>query len=91
MGQRHDHPCPHRRRRAHRRRVGLLVGIFGYRHPGFSRTVVVPLLDVAQATPQFAYLVPLLIFFGNNGVSAMLATLIFAVPPMVRATTLALT
>ena len=38
--------------------VGLLVGIFGYRHPGFSRAVVVPLLDVAQATPQFAYLVP---------------------------------
>ncbi len=33
----------------------------------------------------------MLIFFGNNPVSAMLATLIFAVPPMVRATTLSLT
>jgi glycine betaine/proline transport system permease protein len=69
---------------------GLLVGILGYRHPSFHRVVIVPLLDVAQATPQFAYLVPMLILFGNNPVSAMLATLIFAIPPMVRATFLAL-
>jgi glycine betaine/proline transport system permease protein len=71
--------------------VGLFLGILGHRYPGLARLVIVPSLDVAQATPQFAYLVPLLIFFGNNGVSAMLATLIFAVPPMVRATMLALT
>jgi glycine betaine/proline transport system permease protein len=70
--------------------TGLLVGILGYRHPSFHRVVIVPLLDVAQATPQFAYLVPMLILFGNNPVSAMLATLIFAIPPMVRATVLAL-
>jgi glycine betaine/proline transport system permease protein len=70
---------------------GLFLGILGYRHPLLNRGLIVPLLDIAQATPQFAYLVPLLIFFGNNPVSAMLATLVFAVPPMVRATTLALT
>ncbi|MGE0118381.1 MAG: ABC transporter permease [Dongiaceae bacterium] len=71
--------------------VGLLLGILGYRRPGFNRTVIVPLLDIAQATPQYAYLVPMLLLFGNNPVSAMLATMAFAVPPMVRATTLALT
>jgi glycine betaine/proline transport system permease protein len=70
--------------------LGLFLGIAGYRYPRLDRAAIVPLLDIAQATPQFAYLVPLLIFFGNNPVSAMLATLVFAVPPMVRATTLAL-
>jgi glycine betaine/proline transport system permease protein len=70
--------------------IGLLLGIVGYRRPGLNRAVIVPLLDLAQAMPQFAYLVPMLMLFGNNPVSAMLATLAFAVPPMVRATTLAL-
>ena len=40
--------------------------------------------------PTFAYLIPMLLLFGNSPVSAMLATAIFATPPMVRATTLAL-
>ena len=71
--------------------VGLLLGILGYRRPGLNRIVIVPLLDIAQATPQYAYLVPMLLLFGNNPVSAMVATMAFAVPPMVRATTLALT
>jgi glycine betaine/proline transport system permease protein len=70
--------------------IGLLLGILGYRRPLLNRAVIVPLLDLAQAMPQFAYLVPMLMLFGNNPVSAMLATLTFAVPPMVRATTLAL-
>ncbi len=70
--------------------IGLLVGILGYKRARLNQYVVVPLLDIAQATPQYAYLVPMLMLFGNNPVSAMMATLAFAVPPMVRATTLAL-
>ncbi len=70
--------------------IGLLLGILGYRHPRFNKAVLVPMLDIAQATPQYAYLVPILMLFGNNPVSAMIATLAFAVPPMVRVTTLAL-
>jgi glycine betaine/proline transport system permease protein len=70
--------------------IGLLVGILGYRRPGLNKAVIVPLLDIAQAMPQYAYLVPILMLFGNNPVSAMIATLAFAVPPMVRVTTLAL-
>ena len=70
--------------------IGLLLGIIGYRRPRFNKAVLVPLLDIAQATPQYAYLVPILLLFGNNPVSAMIATLAFAVPPMVRVTTLAL-
>ena len=70
--------------------IGLLVGILGYRRPGLNRAAIVPALDLAQAMPAFAYLIPMLMLFGNNPVSAMLATLVYAVPPMVRATTLSL-
>ncbi len=70
--------------------IGLGIGIWGYRQPRVNRWLILPLLDVAQATPQFAYLVPMLMLFGNNPSSALIATLTFAVPPMVRATVLAL-
>src|SRR3546814_18550420 len=70
--------------------IGLLVGIAGYRRPGFNRAVIVPALDLAQAMPAFAYLIPMLMLFGNNPVSALLATLVYAVPPLVRAATQAL-
>jgi glycine betaine/proline transport system permease protein len=70
--------------------IGLAIGIWGYRQPTVNRWLILPLLDVGQATPQFAYLVPMLMLFGNNPSSALLATLAFAVPPMVRATVLAL-
>jgi glycine betaine/proline transport system permease protein len=48
------------------------------------------MLDLMQTVPTFAYLVPMLILFGNNPVSALVATAIYAIPPMVRATALAL-
>ena len=43
-----------------------------------------------QTVPVFAYLVPVLVMFGFNAVSAMIATMIYAMPPMVRITMLAL-
>jgi glycine betaine/proline transport system permease protein len=70
--------------------VGLLVGILAWRVPSLDRSVITPALDLMQTIPTFAYLIPMLILFGNSPVSAMLATGIFAAPPMVRATTLAL-
>ena len=38
--------------------------------------------------PAFVYLIPVLMFFGGNSVSAVIATLIYAIPPMIRLTTL---
>ena len=43
-----------------------------------------------QTVPVFAYLVPVLFLFGFGPVSAMIATIIYAMPPMVRVTMLAL-
>ncbi|MGI1664188.1 ABC transporter permease [Palleronia sp. KMU-117] len=68
---------------------GLLLGIAGHRWPGFGRAIV-PLLDLMQTIPIFAYLVPILILFGFGPTSAMIATLIYAMPPMTRITMLAL-
>lgn len=70
--------------------VGGAFGIVAYRKPAFDRLVVTPALDLMQTMPTFAYLIPMLLLFGNSPVSAMIATAIFATPPMVRATTLAL-
>ncbi|MGF1627402.1 MAG: ABC transporter permease [Alphaproteobacteria bacterium] len=68
---------------------GLLLGILAYRSRSFDR-ILVPILDLMQTIPIFAYLVPILFMFGFGPVSALVATMIYAMPPMVRITTLAL-
>jgi glycine betaine/proline transport system permease protein len=70
--------------------AGLLVGILGYLSPTLKRLVISPALDLLQTIPTFAYLIPMLLLFGNSPVSALLATGLFATPPMVRATMLGL-
>jgi len=68
---------------------GLLIGILGYRYRWLEK-LITPLLDLMQTVPVFAYLVPILFLFGFGPVSAMVATIIYAMPPMVRITILAL-
>ncbi|VAV97000.1 Glycine betaine ABC transport system, permease protein OpuAB / Glycine betaine ABC transport system, permease protein OpuAB [hydrothermal vent metagenome] len=68
---------------------GLMLGILAYRYPRFDR-MLTPALDLMQTIPIFAYLVPILLMFGFNPVSALVATVIYAMPPMVRITTKAL-
>jgi glycine betaine/proline transport system permease protein len=69
--------------------AGLAIGIV----TAGSRRVeawVLPLLDLMQTVPVFAYLIPILFLFGFGPVSAMIATIIYATPPMVRCTMLGL-
>ncbi len=68
---------------------GLALGILAFLSPTFSR-VLSPILDLMQTVPTFAYLVPILFLFGFGPVAALIATVIYAMPPMVRITTLAL-
>jgi glycine betaine/proline transport system permease protein len=68
---------------------GLLLGIFAYRARWFER-LIQPVLDLMQTVPVFAYLVPILILFGFGPVAALVATVIYAMPPMVRITIVAL-
>jgi glycine betaine/proline transport system permease protein len=68
---------------------GLLVGIAAYRWPVLEQALK-PVLDLMQTMPVFAYLVPILVLFGFGPTAAIVATLIYAVPPMIRITVLAL-
>ncbi len=68
---------------------GLLIGIMGYRWRWVEK-LITPILDLMQTIPVFAYLVPILFLFGFGPVAAMIATIIYAMPPMVRVTMLAL-
>ena len=70
--------------------TGLLGGIWAYYSPRANRLLITPALDLMQTMPTFAYLIPMLILFGASPVSALLATGLFATPPMVRATLLGL-
>lgn len=68
--------------------IGLLLGLWSYHSPPVERAIT-PVLDLMQTIPTFAYLVPILFFFGFGPVSALIATIIYAMPPMARITTLA--
>ncbi|MGQ0567098.1 MAG: ABC transporter permease [Gemmobacter sp.] len=68
---------------------GLALGIGAFLSKPFDR-VLSPVLDLMQTVPTFAYLVPILFLFGFGPVAALIATVIYAMPPMVRITTLAL-
>ncbi|VAW12391.1 Glycine betaine ABC transport system, permease protein OpuAB / Glycine betaine ABC transport system, permease protein OpuAB [hydrothermal vent metagenome] len=68
---------------------GLALGVAGYRSRRIEQALS-PVLDLMQTVPVFAYLVPVLLLFGFGPVSAMIATIIYAMPPMVRITMLAL-
>ena len=70
--------------------TGLLIGILGYFSPRLNQWVILPALDLMQTMPTFAYLIPMLLLFGASPVSGLLATGLFATPPMVRATILGL-
>ena len=69
--------------------LGLFLGIWAYRHPRIEAVLTV-IYDIMQTMPVFSYLVPILLFFGFGPVSALVATVIYAMPPMARNTTLAL-
>lgn len=68
---------------------GLVFGIAGYRWKWFA-VVLKPVLDLMQTVPVFAYLVPILFLFGFGPTAAVVATIIYALPPMTRITMLAL-
>ena len=53
-------------------------------------SVLRPILDAMQTLPAFVYLIPALFFFGGNKTTAVIATVIYAIPPVIRLTTLGL-
>nr|WP_302328661.1 ABC transporter permease subunit [Pseudomonas sp. DVZ6] len=69
--------------------VGVPLGILLATRP-LARRLILPVLDVMQTLPAFVYLIPVLMLFGLGKVPAVFATLIYALPPLVRLTDLGL-
>lgn len=69
--------------------VGVPLGVLMSRSARF-KAVLRPVLDLMQTLPSFVYLVPVVMFFGLGNVSALFATFVYAVPPVIRLTDLGL-
>ena len=67
--------------------IGIPFGIWAGRRPAVER-VIRPVLDAMQTIPAFSYLVPGVLLFGIGVPTALLATVIFAIPPAIRLTSL---
>ncbi len=65
--------------------IGVPVGI-SMAQSKRAEKVLLPLLDGMQTMPSFVYLIPALMFFGMGKVPAIIATIIYAVPPVIRLT-----
>ncbi|MEW1635998.1 ABC transporter permease subunit [Streptomyces sp. NPDC093801] len=65
--------------------LGLAAGLSGR-----MDRVLRPLLDTMQVLPAFAYLLPVVLVFGIGVPAAVLATVVYAAPPMARLTALGL-
>jgi glycine betaine/proline transport system permease protein len=69
--------------------IGVPLGVLSGRRPAVDR-VLRPILDGMQTVPAFSYLTFLVLFFGIGFPTALIATVIFALPPAVRLTSLGL-
>jgi glycine betaine/proline transport system permease protein len=66
---------------------GLPVGIIAAKSERFDN-VLKPILDMMQTMPSFVYLIPALMLFGLGKTPAVMATCIYAIPPIIRLTNL---
>ncbi len=67
--------------------LGLPIGVLLSGSNRANRTAR-PLLDMMQTMPVFVYLIPAVIFFGMGSASAVIATVIYAMVPVIRLTSL---
>ena len=67
--------------------IGIPLGIWAGKSERCNR-MLRPVLDCMQTMPAFVYLIPAVLFFGLGTVPGAFATIIFAMPPVVRLTSL---
>ncbi|GAB2671335.1 ABC transporter permease [Paenibacillus thermoaerophilus] len=67
--------------------IGIPAGIWIGRSDS-ARNVITPVLDFMQTMPAFVYLIPAVTFFGLGVVPGVIASVIFAMPPTIRMTSL---
>ncbi len=69
--------------------IGIPLGILAGHHDRLDR-VLKPILDAMQTMPSFVYLIPAIMLFSLGLVPAVFATTIYAIPPVLRLTNLAI-
>ena len=67
--------------------IGMPIGILGAKNDRLD-AIIRPILDGMQTMPSFVYLVPAIMLFGLGKTPAIMATVIYAVPPLIRLTNL---
>lgn len=67
--------------------IGLPLGVLGARNQ-LADNLMRPILDGMQTMPSFVYLLPGILFFGLGKPAGIFATIIYAVPPVIRLTNL---
>ena len=67
--------------------TGLPLGVIGARSQ-IADNIMRPILDAMQTMPSFVYLLPGILFFGLGSPAGIFATLIYAIPPVIRLTNL---
>lgn len=67
--------------------IGIPLGIWSAQNDRVERAMR-PILDAMQTMPAFVYLIPVLLFFGIARVPSVVATVIYALPPVIRLTNL---
>ena len=67
--------------------IGIPVGVMSARN-NMVDSLLRPVLDAMQTMPSFVYLVPGIMLFGLGNVAAILATVLYAIPPCIRLTNL---
>ena len=67
--------------------IAIPLGILGARSDKVDAALR-PILDAMQTMPSFVYLVPVIFFFGLGNAPAVVATIIYAIPPAIRLTNL---
>jgi len=70
--------------------IGLPMGIIMAKNKRTEK-ILKPILDGMQTMPSFVYLIPAVMLFGLGRVPALLATTIYAIPPLIRLTYLGIT
>ena len=63
--------------------IGLPLGILAGTKKR-AQAIIEPALDLLQTMPTFVYLLPVVLFFGIGAASAVVATMLYAVPPLIR-------
>jgi glycine betaine/proline transport system permease protein len=67
--------------------IGIPLGILSSRSNTFEM-IMRPILDIMQTIPSFVYLIPVVMLFGIGLTPGVVATIIFALPPIIRLTSL---